>query len=440
MAPLLIKSKAPLVFKIENTHGKTNQNKTGQIGHPDLIKYRPHVTPEAIRLAPAVTCIFGMSLANCHVIEAENELIVIDSGHSGDEGAKLRQLIRQQVSQKPIAALLYTHSHYTRGSRQLLAGDAAAIIGHPRLHKNKEHQQHYGPGAQRRRSRLERGTQLPQTGPNAVIAPAPATGALQGYLPPTQTAVPGDRLELAGIPIDILPGDFDTDDGLSFSFPTFDVVAQNLVVSQMPNFGSLGGGRYRNPVPWLAAVQELLTQPPEYLLPCHGRPLVGRQAISHRLRVNHQAVEYLYQAVMQGLAAGATIPDLVRDIDLPSQLKNDPDLRQLYGSISHLVSSFAQGETGFWSGEPRDLVPLHRMKKRANFATWLGVPNNSCNKPNQLRTAALKKTSPMPPGPCTSRTLPCALKSPALDPYAAKFLNTSASAAVLGPSATPSFL
>jgi alkyl sulfatase BDS1-like metallo-beta-lactamase superfamily hydrolase len=342
----------------------------GHYGHPDLIHYRPQLKPEVIRLTEHVFCIFGLSLANCQVIETSSSLLVVDSGHSDTEGQQLRKLIREQISPKPIAAVLYTHSHYIRGTTALLDGDSARIIAHPRVDLAVQRRAQHG-GA---RVRLETGATLPQTGPNAVIAPAPAAKGPNGYRAATETVLPGDQLIIDGVTIDILPGCFDTDDGLAFGFPDFSAVAHNLVVSQMPNFGSLAGGRFRDPLPWLVAVDHLLQRPPEHLLPCHGRPLSGREKILHRLQVNHQAVDHLYRAVMNGLSQGATIPDLIRDVHLPEALREDPDLRQLYGTVPHLVAAIAHGETGFWSGEIRDLTPLHPDQEATALAAALGGP------------------------------------------------------------------
>lgn len=343
----------------------------GQRGHPDLVKHRLRLQPEIQTLAPKVHSIVGLSLANCHCIEGSEGLIIVDSGHGAAEGSALRKLIRS-ISDQPIAALLYTHSHYVHGSETLLDGDKAVVVGHPRLNANVRRSRQISAAATSRRIRLETGAILPQEGSNAAIAPAPNWRGDSAYCEPTHSAVAGDHLDIAGIQIDILAGCFDTDDGLSFAFPKFDTVAHNLVVGQLPNFGSLGGGRYRDPLPWLQAVAHLAENPPQILLPCHGLPLTGRERISERLRVNHQAIHHCFHAVINGLADGATVPDLIRDIGLPADLRQHEDLRELYGCVAHLVAAIAVGEMGFWSGEARDLLPLHPDDEAQHLAQALG--------------------------------------------------------------------
>lgn len=357
------------VRRAEESAVEPTAAEVGQLGHPDLVRWRARLRAEAIPLSGGLWTLFGLSLANCHVIEGERGVVLVDAGHSDAEGRALKTLIRSLTS-RPIAGILLTHGHYVHGLASLLDGESAEVVAHPELVPGG------GPAAlpawNRRRLLLETGAALPPEGPDAVIAPAPRWSGPSGFVPPTRRVVPGDRIELGGVRIDVLEGGFDTTDGLAFRFPDHDAVAHNLVVAQLPNFGSLGGGRYRDPLPWVRAVEALHASPPEHLLPCHGRPLSGREAVAERLRVNLAAVRHLHSAVLEGLARGATVPDLVRDVRLPETLARHPDLRELYGTVGHMVAAFATGEAGFWSGEVRDLLPLHPDEEAQRLAGLVG--------------------------------------------------------------------
>jgi alkyl sulfatase BDS1-like metallo-beta-lactamase superfamily hydrolase len=341
----------------------------GQLGHPDLVRRRPRLREEAIPVGPGLWTLFGVSLANCHVIEGTTGIVVVDAGHSEAEGRILKALIRRLTS-RPIVGVLLTHGHYVHGIGPLVEGEKTEIVAHPDLIPGG------GPAGlpawNRRRFLLETGAALPPEGPDAVIAPATRWPGPSAFVPPTRRAVPGDRIELGGVRVDVLEGAFDTTDGLAFRFPDHDAVAHNLVVGQLPNFGSLGGGRFRDPLPWMRAVDALRASPPEHLLPCHGRPLSGRDAVAERLQVNLAAVRHLHRAVLEGLSRGATVPDLVRDVRLPEELARHPDLLELYGTVGHMVAAFANGEAGFWSGEVRDLLPLHPDEEAQRLAGLVG--------------------------------------------------------------------
>ena len=58
----------------------------------------------------------GYSITNVVVIETDEGLIIIDSGDSEEEGIKIKEAIRKNISKKPIIAAIYTHSHYCMGT------------------------------------------------------------------------------------------------------------------------------------------------------------------------------------------------------------------------------------------------------------------------------------------------------------------------------------
>lgn len=355
----------------------------GQLGHPHLVEHRLRLQPTVITVCPGVWTVFGLSLANAHVIAGKDGLIVVDAGHSGAEGAELRRHIRQ-VSHAPIRAVLLTHWHYVRGIASLLDGDAAAIIAHPRLHANVMRAQQSFTGL---RNALETGARLPESGPHAVIARAPRWRDPSTYLPPTHTVLPGDTVQLAGLEVEVLEGCFDSDDGLAYRFPHVDAVAHNLITGQFPNFGSLAGGRYRDPLPWLQAVAALREHPPQHALPCHGLPISGRQDVAERFALNHEAIRSLYDQAQALAAAGSTIPDIIRQVQLPAHLAQHPMLRQIYGTADHAVRAFALGEMGFWSGEPRDLFPLHPDQEAQCLADLVGNPQRLLEAAQQAQEA-----------------------------------------------------
>ena len=331
--------------------------------HPDLSKYRKQLEPRIIPTGSSLYTIRGLSLANCHFVLGEGGLIVVDSGSSREEGRHLRKMIRS-VSDQPIQAVLLTHSHYSGGLEGLLEkeiqeGSEVAIVGHPRIPLNLSKGRESARAVWSYRVNLENGSQLPREGSGAVHAPARSWRDGRAFCDLTHTPLPGEELVFAGTKIRMEKGFFDTDDGLAYRLVEWDAVAHNLVTDQFPNFGSLGGGRYRDPLPWLEAVEALQGDPPAIFLPCHGEPLSGRLKIREKLRKNAEAIRFLYEETMRRLARGESAQDCRARVKLPDALKNDPELRCLYGEVEHAVLAFAYGETGFWSGETRDLLPLH---------------------------------------------------------------------------------
>ncbi|MCH8473658.1 MAG: MBL fold metallo-hydrolase [Opitutales bacterium] len=348
--------------------------------HPDLEQYRKALEPKIIETCPGIYTVRGMSLANCHFVRGHGGLVVVDAGSSWEEGRALRRMVRK-VSEEPIRAVLLTHSHYSGGlggllEKELEEKQEVAIIGHPRIPVNLQKSRDLAKEVWHYRVSLENGSRLPREGEGAVHAPARAWRDGRAFAELTHALLPGAEGEFAGLPIRVEKGFFDTDDGLAFRFPSLNLVAHNLVTDQFPNFGSLGGGRYRDPLPWLEAVEALAENPPEHLLPCHGEPLSGRARIGQKLRKNAEAVRFLYEETLRLLAKGASAHDCRVRVKLPEHLTHDPEMRCLYGEVEHAVLAFAYGETGFWSGETRDLVPLHPAEEAQCLAELSGDKAN----------------------------------------------------------------
>ena len=73
-----------------------------------------YTEPTTEKLADGVWCIGGLSIANTIVIEGDDGLIVYDTGDNKEEGEHIREAIRK-ISDKPIKAIIYSHSHYALG-------------------------------------------------------------------------------------------------------------------------------------------------------------------------------------------------------------------------------------------------------------------------------------------------------------------------------------
>lgn len=66
--------------------------------------------PIVEKVADGVWCIGGYSIGNTTVIEGDDGLIVYDTGDNKEEGEHLRKAI-ETISDKPVKAIIYSHSH-----------------------------------------------------------------------------------------------------------------------------------------------------------------------------------------------------------------------------------------------------------------------------------------------------------------------------------------
>ena len=97
-----------------------------------------YLEPTTEKLADGVWVIGGYSLANTTVIEADDGLIVYDTGDTKEEAEHILEAIKK-ISDKPIKVIIYSHSHYAMGGGALVDNpDDVLIIGHPKVNETVE--------------------------------------------------------------------------------------------------------------------------------------------------------------------------------------------------------------------------------------------------------------------------------------------------------------
>ena len=89
--------------------------------------------PEIINPVEDVYLLAGYLISACIVVEADSGLVVFDTGDTREDGEKLLAAIRT-ISDKPIQAIVYGHSHYAFGAGVMAEGDSDVVVyGHPDL-------------------------------------------------------------------------------------------------------------------------------------------------------------------------------------------------------------------------------------------------------------------------------------------------------------------
>lgn len=92
----------------------------------EVIKLLPKTAwtsgPEIENPVEGVYVLGGYLISACIVVEAEDGLIVFDTGDTKKDGEKLLKAIRS-FSKKPIKAIVYGHTHYPFGAGVMAEGN-----------------------------------------------------------------------------------------------------------------------------------------------------------------------------------------------------------------------------------------------------------------------------------------------------------------------------
>ncbi|MET1042239.1 MAG: alkyl sulfatase dimerization domain-containing protein [Acidimicrobiales bacterium] len=137
-----------------------------------------------------------------------------------------------------------------------------------------------------------------------------------------------------------------------------------------PNFNTLRGDRYRYAEPYLAAVETVRALQPEVLITGRHDPIVGADLIDASLARLHGAVDHVHRATLDGINAGKDVLTLMREIELPKELR----VGQGYGRVPWAVRTFWESYVGWFRLQSStELYPVDPREATVDLAGLLGA-------------------------------------------------------------------
>jgi alkyl sulfatase BDS1-like metallo-beta-lactamase superfamily hydrolase len=323
----------------------------------------------------------GYGNANLTMVVGTDGIILIDSLENAEVAREALADLRR-FSDKPIRALIYTHSHpdHSSGARGLLdpadvERGQVAIYAHERLAAGMRGNPSLGIVSPLRLAYsfgwgLERGAEgWVEVG----LGPLLRVGTT-GFLPPT-TAFHGSLdIEVAGIRIRLQEAPSESDDEIVLWFPDHGVLhAADVIQGEcLANLYALRGA-VRDVGQWIRAVDLLRGFDASALIFGHGRPLTGQAEVRDLLTAYRDAMQYLHDQTVRLMARGLTPDELVEAIPaLPPRLRDHPWLGEFYGTVKHIVRQIYVNYFGWFEGDPTFLDPLPRPDRSARYVAAMG--------------------------------------------------------------------
>lgn len=341
----------------------------GVVAHEGHLAQNEVLARRLYTVRPGVWCLVGNGLSNQTFIDAPDGIIAIDTGESAQEmRAALAEL--RAVTDRPIAAVVYTHFHYVAGTVAVLEEHGHAeplpVHGHARIALNRartggEIAPAYGRGL------IEQfAISLPDTGPDSCPnvglgfffrdpAHAPFT---PGHLPVTNPFDSACTVHVAGLEMQVHPAPSDADDSVTLWFPALDTAVNNLVWPVLFNVFAIRGEEYRDPRVMLAGIDHLLSLHAEHLVGAHGPPISGRDEIRTRVTRYRDSIQFLWDQTVRLTNKGLDSAELGHAIRLPDHCDDDHLTSEQYGVAEHHVRQIRSGLFGFFDGDPANLFPL----------------------------------------------------------------------------------
>jgi alkyl sulfatase BDS1-like metallo-beta-lactamase superfamily hydrolase len=331
----------------------------------------------------------GFDLSNITFIEGQRGYIVIDPLISAEPAAAALKLMREHRGDKPVTAVIYTHSHVDHygGIRGVISqGDIDAgmqIVAPEGFLQAAVSENVLAGNAMGRRATYMYGALLPRDGRGHVDAGLGKTVSMGSVslVPPTVSIrETGERLTLDGVEIvfQVTP-DTEAPAEMNFFFPQFGALcmAENCTC-QLHNLYTPRGAQVRDARAWSHYIDEaerMFAADSKVLFASHHWPRWGSGEATRFLRQQRDLYKYIHDQTLRMANHGLTPVEIAERLTLPPTLSAEWHTRGYYGTLNHNAKAVYQRYLGWFDGNPANLHKLPPEEAGARYVEVAGGPD-----------------------------------------------------------------
>jgi alkyl sulfatase BDS1-like metallo-beta-lactamase superfamily hydrolase len=341
--------------------------------HPSLWRQCMLTTKQGLyEVVPGIYQVRGLDISNISFIEGDTGLIVIDPLVSTEVAAAALQLYCRHRGDRPVVAVIYTHSHVDHfggvlgvtSQADVDAGTVAVLAPEGFTEHAVQENVYAGPAMARRAtymygSLLARG---PQGHVGCGLGQAPSQGEIALIVPTVDVASTGETHTIDGVEIEfqMAPGT-EAPAEMHFYFPRFRALcmAENAT-HNLHNLVTLRGALVRDPHAWSGYLTEAIdtfADRTDVVFASHHWPTWGRERVVEFLSLQRDLYAYLHDQTLRLLNQGHTGAEIAETLQMPPALEAAWHTHGYYGSVSHNVKAIYQRYMGWFDGNPARLWP-----------------------------------------------------------------------------------
>ena len=328
----------------------------------------------------------GFDLANITLIEGKTGWIVVDALTSRETAAAAMLFARQHIGDKPVSALIFTHSHVDHfgGALGIISAEEAKsrqlpVIAPAGFIEEATSENVLMGIAMGRRSMYMYGSRLPRDANGLVdtgLGKAVAFGSV-GILPPTllikkaeqELLIDGLRFVFHNVGGSEAPAEF------TFYLPELKAFGGAEMMSQtLHNLYTLRGAKVRDASKWAGFLDAALAQSAdaEVLFNQHHWPVWGQARIRESITKQRDTFSYIHDQTVRLMNAGLSASEIAERLQLPDSLQSYLNNRGYYGTLSHNIKAVYQFYLGWFDAHPSNLDSLPPVDAAKRYVELAG--------------------------------------------------------------------
>ncbi|MEU0539068.1 alkyl sulfatase dimerization domain-containing protein [Nocardia sp. NPDC005978] len=338
-------------------------------------------------VVPGVYQVRGLDLSNTSFIEGDEGVVVIDTLLSAETGAAALELYRQHRGDRPVKAIIYTHSHVdhfggVKGfvSQQEVDDGAVRIFAPEGFTEHAVSENVYAGTAMGRRAGYSYGAALargPQGQVGAGLGQTTSTGTVTLIAPTDFITTTGHEETVDGVRMIFqMAPDTEAPSEMLVYLPDFNALcAAEDATHTFHNLLTLRGAVVRDPHGWAGYITEtidLFGGDAEVVFASHHWPVWDNERVQQFLTTQRDLYAYVHDQTLRLMNKGLTGPEIAEAIELPPSLENAWSARGYYGSLSHNVKAVYQRYLGWFDGNPASLWEHTPVEQSIRYLRFMG--------------------------------------------------------------------
>jgi alkyl sulfatase BDS1-like metallo-beta-lactamase superfamily hydrolase len=332
--------------------------------------------------------------ANVTIVDAPDGLVIIDTGVSIDLARAAMDLFRRHTgNQKPVAAVIYTHTHFDHygGVKGVVEEDDVTsgkvpIVAPGTIESFNKHaigENVITGNAMSRRMSYTFGLLLPRCDTGEITLGLTTVDEVSqnmrlSYIPPTDPITrTGETRTLGGWDFEFLYApDTEAPEEMHIWIPQIKALtcAENASHS-MHNIQTIRGARTRDARNFARYIDETLVrwgdQAQVHYGP-HTWPVFGNGAVVAFLEGQRDMYKYIHDQSLRLANQGLTPLEAAEIVRLPDAIGQKWPNRYYHGGLHHNVRAVFHKELGFWDGDPATILPLLPADNAARHVALIG--------------------------------------------------------------------